>query len=489
MRKSFKFNNIRKPWLYLEKGRSKPPFAAVSREILKVPGMPGGYLEGTEIEPLVIRQPVGFKVKDDEHALQLKEELADWLFTEKSAPLELDDEPGRTYYAIVQNTLDDFDRIVSLRRGTIQFLCLDPYGFGDEENATFSNDGVTIMNNGTVETKPRFEIDVLKDTLFMDLVSAVGPYMRVGEPGELDTPPYERRSLVMDDLCTSTEGWNVADAVDNGYIRGNILATPDGFVPETFGAAVEPYAWQGPSLKKQIVDVNGNPMSVDNFQLDIPLELLNVGNGTGMIEAYCKDIDNHIVTKIGIEDVWRGMERIQAKMQLGDIGNREQYYTQADYGYGWNDFKGIMRLYRDDYSGEKRIRPYFAIRKPDGTHDWVRSQYYYEDVEENYQNPITQIQLAFRKWPSRTEAKMKVNRVTLWEYHTEPEKIPYLLRAGDKVIIDMKDRLILINGEDRTEELGEFGVSFFSLYPGGNTLFQFPENTFQTKIYWSPKYR
>lgn len=123
----------------MTRGRTKPLFTPVQRNILTVPGMPGGHLSSTEIEPISFIQPIAYVAKDDNHALRIKDELAEWLITDKPAPLQFDDEPGRTYYAIVQNTIEDFERIAVLRQGAINFLCLDPFSYGKEQSYPFSS--------------------------------------------------------------------------------------------------------------------------------------------------------------------------------------------------------------------------------------------------------------------------------------------------------------------------------------------------------------
>jgi predicted phage tail component-like protein len=112
----------------------------------------GARLRSTDVDPLPISQPVGFRVKDDEHALQIKDELAAWLITEEPAPLQFDDEPGRTYYALLQGTIEDFDKFVNQRKGTLNFLCLDPYGYGETRNLNIGTSFNTHSVGGQVKT-------------------------------------------------------------------------------------------------------------------------------------------------------------------------------------------------------------------------------------------------------------------------------------------------------------------------------------------------
>ena len=164
--KSLTFNGIRKDWLYLLQGREKPPFAPIDRRLISVPGMAGAYLSSTSVRPLLINQPIGVVVHSDAEALQIKEELAEWLFTDKPVELQFDDEPGRTYYAIVQNTIEDFSKFAEFRTGTIQFLCLDPYSYGSEQTIEPNDDTFIIENNGTAEAEPIIELTATQKSTF-----------------------------------------------------------------------------------------------------------------------------------------------------------------------------------------------------------------------------------------------------------------------------------------------------------------------------------
>ncbi|SHI02554.1 hypothetical protein SAMN05421807_1355, partial [Virgibacillus chiguensis] len=57
-KKSFTFNGVRKPWLHMTRGRTKPLFTPVQRNVLTVPGMPGGHIESSQIEPISFIQPI-----------------------------------------------------------------------------------------------------------------------------------------------------------------------------------------------------------------------------------------------------------------------------------------------------------------------------------------------------------------------------------------------------------------------------------------------
>jgi predicted phage tail component-like protein len=118
--KGFEFNNQRSENIYMLRGRSKSPFSPLEREIISYQG--GHRLKRTTRGLIEISQPVGFKVKDDEQHVSIIEEMTGWLIQDTWCPLKFDDEPGRVYPAVLQNSMDDLEKIAILREGTLAFV-------------------------------------------------------------------------------------------------------------------------------------------------------------------------------------------------------------------------------------------------------------------------------------------------------------------------------------------------------------------------------
>lgn len=126
MRKSMTFNGERFDQLYLLKGRSKSPFHPLTREIISKNGRQ--RLKKTERGLLEISQPIGFVAKEDQKQMDIIEHLTNWLITEDWGILSFDDEPGRRYVAVIQNDMDDFEKIAWLREGTLSFVAKSTLG-------------------------------------------------------------------------------------------------------------------------------------------------------------------------------------------------------------------------------------------------------------------------------------------------------------------------------------------------------------------------
>ncbi|MEK4966320.1 distal tail protein Dit [Cytobacillus sp. FSL R7-0696] len=235
MAKGLTFNGIRISKIILLEGRSKPPFAQRKHEFRK---QDYGYrLIKTTTEPLPISQPIGFVVDDDYNALELRDELTNWLITDEPAPLQFDDEPGRTYYALIENSIDDFSCFAYLRQGTLQFICPDPYAHGDTKkldvkvpersfiitgqtftpwtvNVTFTiatnkfelvgSNGLHLLLNYTFVAGDRLQIDYVGRKVFLngnDLRSGVSMssnYVLL-QPGEITLKASHNCDLVYDE--------------------------------------------------------------------------------------------------------------------------------------------------------------------------------------------------------------------------------------------------------------------------------------------------
>lgn len=433
----------------------------MGREIttIYVPGRAGSYVTGTRTPSRVIAQKV-LVACDDAKELQKKlEELSGILHTELPVPLKFEDELDRTYFAMYAGAVPGYKKD-GFYTATIQFMCSDPYKYADPIAFNFVNGDAIVQNNGTASALPIYEIDVFDNITLLDIV---GPekYIRLGEPAPIDTPNYERQTLLFHDAMKSLVGWTDVANVDNGYVTGSMVATQAGFEASSFGAEVPNRKWQGPAKRRTIS--NG---PVQNFQMIATVELLNVGKQTGMIEIYCMDANGNTVAKVGIEDIMQSISEIQAKFQLGNVATRKvQHYRTADYKPAWNNYKGVLRLFRDG----NRFRPYFGLVQPDGKHVWVSSDYMHVDAGNQYAAPITHIHVAIRHWPTTTPAVMRMRDLKVWRLNDPIEGTPYIAVAGDKIIIDVRNGLVLLNGEER-DDLKDFFSDYFELPKGISVL-------------------
>lgn len=135
------FNGESRAYLRVLTDLTRTAWAPVSRELLKVPGAAGAYLTGTRTEVRELTVPVIIKGTDYADLQTVKEDLAAWLVHKEAKELTFSDEPNRTYYAVVTDSFEP-EEIVKHGKGTIKFLCPDPYKYGDVQTLNWPKQDV-----------------------------------------------------------------------------------------------------------------------------------------------------------------------------------------------------------------------------------------------------------------------------------------------------------------------------------------------------------
>jgi len=460
-------------------GRSKPPFAPLKRNLLTIPGKAGAYLRSTDTDVLVINQPIAFRVEGDEQALRYKEELANWLLTDEAVPLFFDDELGRVYYAVVNNTIDDFERISILRKGTITFVCLDPYAYSTQQKTQMLNSDINIvLNEGTADTYPNFEATVINPITHLDIVAENG-YMRIGQPIEADQTPFVKEQLILRDTMATLTGWTSASDVDGGVVAGEMYS--DGaatFRAQSYGTGSQ---WHGPAVKKSLSE------QLQDFQIDVYMTLKTTEvTEAGRVEIYLLDVNNNRIGKLSLKDMLVGADNTMGEIRIGPLqGGHYLIQTHGVRPGLWNNFYGILRLRREG----NQLQAYIAmIDTQNGSQHHTRWNEIYVDVEEKYLTRLAQIQVHIGQYADRHWVRdIGVHEIRVWKINQQ-QGIPYIAQPGDQIIVDHKTNNILINGESRID-LKDFGASYFPLKKGYNFIGYSPADDVDMTIKWRERFK
>lgn len=467
-----KFNGVRKSWLYLLEGRQKSPFAPVRNNLIRVIGMRGAHITSTETDVMYITQPIGFIVKDDEHALELKDDLARWLVTDMPVELEFDDEPGRVYFAKVEGTIDDFQKFVDQRKGVVTFIVSEGVGYGQEKTTDLS-DAVIVNNEGTAEADPVFELTATKKTTFA-MVSNGEEYNLIGKPADVDVQVVDEKTNIFDELGDTLDQWNTV----SGSV-GSYNSDSNGIYVSSYGTGSD---WHGPTIEREITPT-------EDFEIEF---FTNVRTEQDLMTFRTSlNFYDENMNELGLLRVWDKSNRRTAKIIEARIGPytgvAHENYLISSNNYLWEGqrvYNGVIRVTR-----KGNLWTFYAAHITQRGNHIETITRTYSDKLNKFGGKLKFIRLnaaIFASNPKPNELSIRRVRVSKLNKLTV-DQTPYILFPGDVVTFDHKNNDILVNGEPRND-LKNFGGSFFKLEKGNNTILVTPEDSFTGMVTYRDKY-
>lgn len=439
-----------------------PPIKApVAWGTYQVPGRPGVVLLEKTIDPITI--PVRFLIegRDREEYERNKEDFADWLDTDKVAPLVFSHDPQRTYYAVVQGAAVPEDELVIYSEVVIEFFVPNPYKFAPEKTAPFVNGAANIFNRGTVEVKPTILVEVLADLTYLDVISA-DRYMRIGKPADLGVPVQKDKDLMLHNAMDNLTGWSSAGLnVDGGVVTGSFAVDQGRFKVNSFGTGG---AFHGPAIK---IGVPGAPLT--DWQVDFELDMLPTQIGkNGRVEMYFLDDLGAHIGKVGLTT--RGQSYNVGEVRIG--GGANYKYLVSNYTGGpnrneWNNFAGIMRLVK-----KGNVYSFYIARVSYATkrHSYIHAGTYI-DYDNQFTAALSQVQLHIGVYGTQTPVTGMMGRdVKVWRLNDiQPTDPRIIATVGDVIELNFEENAIYINGEER-KELKDMFATFFKLPRGNSAL-------------------
>lgn len=470
---SFSFNGIKKPYLKIEKGRRRSIFAPIKRNLVYVPGMAGAYLSDTDTDVRVIEQPIYIKSKTKPELRKLEEDLASWLITEEPAPLIFEDEPDRTYYAVVDGSLD-IEEVVRNGKGIITFLCPDPYKYGAEKEVTFES-SASFDVEGTVETEPIIEVTLNEDTEYV-AVSNGEEINMVGFPAKQEEVPAPPETQIFKTSGENLIGWTNSsqESLGDAPMMGVLKTDGNKFYTDDYGQ--DSWHWHGPAMKTSLSE------PVQDFRFEIGFLLRKTGDGqAGSIEVSLLDSSNKMAAILSVTKHFPGLDTIYPRINAGsgyaDVINENQYQFQREYG-------GIMKVIRKGnvWTGEIFYR---------SNNQWVLGlRQSWTDTKSAVAAPVTQVQVRLSQRGDIGVVEQWVDDIAVYRLNDLTDgQVPIIGRAEDKIIFDHKNDNIAINGESVIDKKAFIG-NYFKLQPGRNNIAVEPADKIQNvKVRWRDKWR
>ncbi|QWI68514.1 phage tail family protein [Bacillus mycoides] len=487
---SFTFNNIRKDYIQMLVGRKRPSWAPIKRNLVRVPHRPGAFFIHTETEERRIDVPLVIKAKKDIADLQkIKEDLANWLYTEQPAELIFDDELDRTYLAFIDGSLD-LDELVNRGKGVITFVCPMPYKLGKVQTQTFTQNWSTeitsnFTNKGSVETPALIEMIAKKPSTFLDVWFGKYPternYFRIGYPLTVEETTVQERERVMWDEMATSVGWTPVTGTFDDMKGTGSFKSRDGYALycQDYG---QEKGFHGAIAKKNIP---GGPLQDFEMEAWVRLKSKSIGE-MGRVEVLLLDDTSNIVTRINMNDLYWDAEMSKAYMRIGNAGTpnsiRKLVDTSGAHPNTFNQFYGRLRIARRG----KEWSVYVA-RFRDGTE--IDDASLVERWIDETGNPMTerkiaQVMISIMSWDvNKPVDVMQIDDLKIWKVNKVPSNTkPYIFDTGDKIVIDTERSLVTINGKNAIN-IKDIFSNFPKVISGDNRIDIMPPDVNATVSY------
>ncbi len=467
-----KFNGIEKDYLTVLRGRNRPAWAPVNRNIITTLNVPGGYLTSSQTEIRRIDVPVFLMAENFPELQKLKEDMAEWLIHKEPKELIFKDEPDRIYYALVDGGVD-LDELIRWGDGVISFICPDPFKYGQEKLLTFPSSGVlTFENEGTAETEPIIELTAKDKATFAMVANSEGEYNLIGKPADVDETIVDEKTPILDEIGDTISSWTQTG-------QGNFTKGSLGIQVGSYGSGT---GWHGPVAEKEITPI-------EDFEVEFVINITNEHQPERTFQVSINLFDEFL-QEIGMMRMWDRSEsrfNMVADTRLGSYtGSPSDVYFTDYQNYShpnlrvWN---GIMRLTRKG----NLFEIYIARVTQQGKHGYIFKETF-RDVDNRFTGRLKEIHIDIKKFGAFGANEIGINRVKVSQLNDlTVDQTPYILDVGDVVTFDHKNKDILLNGESR-KDLKNFGGSFFDINKGVNTLTVSPEGVFDAEVTYRDKY-
>lgn len=488
---SFTFNGVRKNYLFVLLGFSRPAWAPIERDILKVPAKAGGYLLQTNTDVRTIKVPV--VLKSSAATMQkTKEDLANWLVTDNPCELIFDDEPDRTYMAVIDGE-DSLEELIFRGKGELTFICPNPYKLGAVQTKQFQNnvDGnlqADINNPGSVESNPVIDITVGAQSPFLDVWNG-DDYFRLGYPTAVKTKVVKQDERLIWDEMTNLTIWEAITGKIGIYKSSGAMKVWQGyaFTPNSYGTGAND-EWHGPFMKRTIPNTSG---VIQDFKLDVQMNFQSEHwNRMGKTVVMLLDANDNVIVELAMADEYMSHEMTTAQAIIDPGSSRKWIADEMGmYSDTFNDFRGHVSVARRG----KEWSFYFAkYRKNTEIDDasFVRTWRDNSDSNPMTARPVAKIAVGCIAYGTNPPVDVAfIEDVKFWKINTlNVDETPYIFDVGDKIRIDTERSLVTINGKN-VIGLKDIFSRFPSVKRGANAIIVRPYNVGSAQITYREMYK
>ncbi|MCI2879083.1 phage distal tail protein [Staphylococcus hominis] len=492
---TIKVNNKTLPWLVVERGFKIPSFN-FGIETEEVLGRSGSVVKQRQLKeykfelPLIIRNDYlssgGVKTHDEvlndlvklfdyDHAVPLQFKSQKWYWNAYfEGPIELE-KYNKTFWQF-----------------SINVVLADPYKYAVEGTKnTAISDRVSVVSTGTADSPIIVQATALKNASYFSITKNNEDYFMIGDD-DLDKKVEDYTPTLFNDEMRSFFGWTkvtngtINDNVTGGTVGGSMAmsSSKDAFMLNE-SSITSTSGWNGAEYKHSF------GKSTQDFSSTVKIHVNQGKKGATHATQYIYDTDNRVIASIGYSNP-------RATQNIGTIyvtlfdqnGNQKKIYsyTNAPKFYTWKHIVIYMRLKRigdkfyiktwkyDEVDYPKRITPVDVTEKV------------FIDSGNFYQRPISAVSIYIAKNGSNYHMPTTI----LGSYNHEilpkpPKARDLIIKKGDLINVNMAEKTVTIN-EEPALDLKTFGSDFFNINKGMNECIIYPENTYDTTVYWQDRF-
>lgn len=492
---TIKVNNKTLPWLVVERGFKIPSFnfGIETEEIL---GRSGSIVKQRQLKeykfelPLIVRNDYlssgGIKTHDD-----VLNELVKFFDYDHSVPLQFKSQ--KWYWnAYFEGPIELEKYSKAFWQFSINVVLADPYKYAVEGTKnTAISDQVSVVSTGTADSPIIVQATALKNASYFSITKNDEDYFMIGDD-DLDKKVEDYTPTLFNDEMRSFFGWTkvtngtINDNVTGGTVGGSMAmsSSKDAFMLDE-SSVTGTSGWNGAEYKHSF------GKSTQNFSSTVKIHVNQGKKGATHATQYIYDTDNRVIASIGYSNP-------RATQNIGTIhvtlfdqnGNQKKIYsyTNAPKFYTWKHIVIYMRLKRigdkfyiktwkyDEVEYPKRITPVDVTEKV------------FVDAGNFYQRPISAVSIYIAKNGSNYHMPTTI----LGSYNHEilpkpPKARDLIIKKGDLININMEEKTVTIN-EEPALDLKTFGSDFFNINKGMNECMIYPENTYDTTVYWQDRF-
>ncbi|OFM57841.1 phage tail protein [Staphylococcus sp. HMSC059G05] len=492
---TIKVNNKTLPWLVVERGFKIPSFnfGIETEEIL---GRSGSVVKQRQLKeykfelPLIVRNDYlssgGIKTHDD-----VLNELVKFFDYDHSVPLQFKSQ--KWYWnAYFEGPIELEKYNKTFWQFSINIVLTDPYKYAVEGTKnTAISDQVSVVSTGTADSPIIVQATALKNASYFSITKNNEDYFMIGDD-DLDKKVEDYTPTLFNDEMRSFFGWTkvtngtINDNVTGGTVGGSMAmsSSKDAFMLDE-NSITGTSGWNGAEYKHSF------GKSTQDFSSTVKIHVNQGKKGATHATQYIYDTDNRVIASIGYSNP-------RATQNIGTIhvtlfdqnGNQKKIYsyTNAPKFYTWKHIVIYMRLKRigdkfyiktwkyDEVEYPKRITPVDVTEKV------------FVDAGNFYQRPISAVSIYIAKNGSNYHMPTTI----LGSYNHEilpkpPKARDLIIKKGDLININMAEKTVTIN-EDPALDLKTFGSDFFNINKGMNECMIYPENTYDTTVYWQDRF-